>query len=88
MSLGRRDDGLKMRRDEPVVTIKALISGYGEVAIDVPADDDDEAIAVFIEYLAPSEGESDWRTISAVIDGSHKRITFRASWVSGFSIRD
>lgn len=85
MILGRRADTLRMRQS-PSVTVKMQVPSYGEIALDVPADDADEARAVVIEWLAGDEGDGDWRTIQATIDGQSKMITFKASWVAGFAI--
>lgn len=85
MSLGRRKPELRMR-SEPSMTVKAQIPGYGNVAIEVPGTDEDDVRDTFTEWLAGADGESDWRTIDATIDGQRKQITFRASFVAGFNI--
>ena len=86
MILGRQSTGLTLRPD-PTVTIKVQIPGYGDVAMDVPGENIEEAEATLREWLKGEEGDDDWRTIHAKIDGQSKRITFRASWVAGFSTR-
>lgn len=85
MILGRRADALQMRRS-PSVTVKVQVPSYGEIALDVPADNADEARDVVIEWLAGDADDGDWRTIYATIDGQPKTITFKASWVAGFAI--
>lgn len=85
MILGRQQPGLRMKQD-PTVTVKMQIPGYGEVAIDVPGANADDARDTLKEWIKGEEGDDEWRTVHAVIDGQAKDITFRASWVAGFSI--
>lgn len=85
MIIGRQSSGLRLK-PQPSITVKVQIPGYGEVAIDVPGKNADDARDTLIEWLQGEEGDSEWRTLHAVIDGQSKDITFRASWVSGFGI--
>lgn len=85
MSLGRRNEQLTLRPD-PSLTVKVQVPGYGEIAMSVPGTDEDDVRATFIEWLKGDENDGDWRTIDAVIDGSSKRITFKSSWVAGFTV--
>lgn len=83
MILGKRTSDLHMRQ-VPSVTMKIQVPSYGAIALDVPAASQEEAHDVVVEWLAGEEGDSDWRTINATIDGQSKMITFKASWVAGF----
>lgn len=84
MSLGRPDNGLRMKPDQ-TVTLKVSVPGHGEMALDVPGATVEDAEATFIQWLEGDEDEGAWRTIYATVDGQHKKITFRASWVAAFS---
>ena len=84
MTLGRQSERLRMR-PHPSVTVKVQIPGYGDVAMDVPAESTDEALDIVTEWLVVTPETTDWRTVEAMIDGQSKRIRFRASWVAGFS---
>lgn len=69
------------------MTVKCQIPGYGEIVIEhVPGETVEEVIATFVEWLKGAEGDDDWRTVTASIDGKTSQLTFRGSWVAAFRV--
>lgn len=60
----------------------ASVAGYDSVPVSWLGTSEDDARASFIEWLAQDE----FRTVDFVADGKNARLTFRGTWVAGFTM--
>lgn len=63
------------------VSVSSL-GGYPDVPIEWQADSEEHARSSFLEWLEQDE----WKTVDVVFNGSAQQLTFRTSWVAGFTI--
>lgn len=85
-------DRMRMTREDhdPVTgerelwfTIKiASVAGYTDVPVAWQGTSEDDARNSFIEWL----GMDEFRTVDFIADGKNARLSFRGSWVAGFTM--
>jgi len=76
--------------DEDEYSVSFSIGGFTDIGLAVPGRsvaDVSATFRVWLDTVNDSEiGEGDWRTVDAMVDGSHQSITFRGSWVAAFTV--
>ena len=88
----QRDEQTRMTREDydPVTGDRELwytiniasVAGYTNVALSWQGTSEDDARDSFIEWLAQDE----FRTVNYWSDGKQVRLSFRGSWVAGFTL--
>jgi hypothetical protein len=85
----RRHESRRAEEDETHYSVTLPVNGE-PVHLRVPGDDVQEVIQTVLTWLEtvddPDIGDGDWRTVDVDERGQRTTLTFRASWVSSFTI--